>query len=121
MAQGIAERLTGTGNLARLEMENLERFGTYTRLYYEDRSYTNAEELRYAGILARILNQHGVRRNDRVLVLLPNSPELTAAFEAIWTLGAAIIPVIPQWTATEITHILRNAEPKVALTIPALA
>ncbi|HEX6894506.1 MAG TPA: AMP-binding protein [Bryobacteraceae bacterium] len=121
MAQGIAERLTGTGNLARLEMENLERFGTYTRLYYEDRSYTNAEELRYAGILARILNHHGVRRDDRVLVLLPNSPELTAAFEAIWTLGAAIIPVIPQWTATEITHILRNAEPTVALTIPALA
>ncbi|HLG96521.1 MAG TPA: AMP-binding protein [Bryobacteraceae bacterium] len=119
MAQALAERLAG--NAARLDMEHLERFGAYTRLYYEDRSYTNAEELRYAGTLARVLHHYGVRHDDRVLVLIPNSPELTAAFQAVWTIGAAIIPVIPQWTATEIAHILRNAEPIVAVTIPALA
>ena len=118
---GIAERLTVTGNVARLDLENIERFGVYTRLYYEDRSFTNAEELRYAGALARVLYHFGVRRGDRVAVMLPNSPELTAAFQGIWTLGAAIIPVIPQWTAGEVGHILRNAEPEVAITIPALA
>jgi long-chain acyl-CoA synthetase len=53
--------------------------------------------------------------------MMPNSPELTAAFQAIWTIGAAIIPVIPQWTAGELVNILRGAEPVVALTIPALA
>src|SRR5579863_5442513 len=118
---GIIDRLTVTGNVARLDLENLERFGDYTRLYYEDKSFTNAEELRYAGMLARVLHHYGVRRDDRVLVMLPNSPELTAAFQAIWTIGAAIIPVIPQWTAGEVAHIVRNAEPVVALTIPALA
>ena len=120
-AIGTVERLVAPGNLARLDMENLERFGTYTRLYYEDRSYTNAEELRYAGVLARVLHHSGVRRDDRVLALLPNSPELTASFQAAWTLGAAIIPVIPQWTAGEIAHILRDAEPALAITVPALA
>ncbi len=120
-AVGIAEKLTVTGNVARLDLENIERFGIYTRLYYEDRSYTNAEELRYAGALARVLHHYGVRRGDRVVAMLPNSPELTAAFQAIWTIGGAIIPVIPQWTAGEVGHILRNAEPEVAITIPALA
>ncbi len=118
---GIAERLAVTGNAARLDLENIERFGTYTRLFYEDQSFTNAEELRYAGKLARVLHHHGVRRHDRVVTMLPNSPDSAAAFQAIWTIGAAIIPVIPQWTAGEVAHILRNAKPVVAVTIPALA
>jgi len=117
----VEEKCSATGNLARLELENIERFGVYTRLYFDDRSYTNAEELRYAGSLARVLEGYGVRRGDRVLVMMPNAPELTAAFQGIWTIGAAIIPVIPQWTAGEVAKILRDAEPTVALTIPALA
>jgi long-chain acyl-CoA synthetase len=118
---GIAEGLRVTGNVARRELENIERFGTYTRLFYEDRSYTNVEELCRAGALARVLLLYGVRRNDRVVVMLPNSPELMAAFQAIWTLGASIIPVIPQWTAGEVAYLLHSAQPNVALTIPALA
>jgi len=110
-----------TGNLARLELENIERFGVYTRLYCEDQSYTNAQELAFAGSLARVLEGYGVRRGDRVLVLLPNSLQLSALFQAAWTIGAVIIPVIPQWTAGEIANIIRGAEPIVALTIPQLA
>jgi long-chain acyl-CoA synthetase len=113
---GFVESCSITGNLARLELENIERFGVYTRLYFEDRSYTNEDELRHAGSLARVLEGYGVRRGDRVLVMMPNSPELTAAFQAIWTIGAAIISVIPQWTAGEVANILRSAEPAIALT-----
>ncbi|HYL36997.1 MAG TPA: AMP-binding protein [Bryobacteraceae bacterium] len=120
-AIGIQEIGAATGNLARLELENLERFGVYTRLYFEDRSYTNADELRYAGSLARVLEGYGVRRGDRVLVMMPNLPELTAAFQAIWTIGAVVTPVIPQWTPGEVANILRSAEPAVALTVPPLA
>src|SRR5579871_5533942 len=101
----IKESSLVTGNLARLELENIERFGVYTRLYFEERSYTNAEELRYAGALARVLEGYGVRRGDRVLLMMPNMPELTAAFQAIWTIGATVIPVIAQWTSGEVGHI----------------
>ncbi len=109
------------GNLARLEMENLERFGEYTRVYFEDRCYTNVEEFRYAGRLARIFEGYGLRQGDRVVVMLPNSPELIVAFQAAWMIGAVIVPVIPQWTAGEVANILRSAEPSIALTVPALA
>jgi long-chain acyl-CoA synthetase len=121
IAVEIKEKRYIAGNLARLELDNIERFGVYKRLHYEDRSFTNLEELRYAGALARVLEGYGVRRGDRVFVMMPNSPEMTAAFQAIWTIGGAIIPVIPQWTAGELVNILRGAEPAVALTIPALA
>ena len=109
------------GNLARLELENIERFGEYTRLYCEGESFTNLEELRYAGRLARVLKGYGLRRGDAVAVMLPNCPQLTAAFQACWTVGAVIVPVIPQWTAGEVANILRSGEPKLALTVPVLA
>jgi long-chain acyl-CoA synthetase len=109
-------------NLAHLDLDNLERFGIYTRLHFEDRSYTNLDELRLAGCLARLLQEeYGVAAGDRVLVMMPNSPELTAAFPAIWTIGATIVPVIPQWTAGEVVEIFRNSGATVALTVPSLA
>ena len=110
-----------TSNLALLELDNIDRFGVYTRLHFEDRSYTNLEELHLTGCLARLLKDHGVVPGDRVLVMMPNSPELTAAFPAIWTIGATIVPVIPQWTAGEVADIFRNSGATVVLTVPALA
>ena len=38
-----------SANVALMEHKNLEKFGKYTRLYFEDRSYTNVEELQSAG------------------------------------------------------------------------
>ncbi|MGD0435246.1 MAG: AMP-binding protein [Bryobacteraceae bacterium] len=118
-AVGIHSR--GARNLAGLELDNIERFGVYDRLHYEGRTYTNLEEFRLTGSLAALLKDFGVRKNQRVLVMMPNSPELTAAFPAAWMLGAAIVPVIPQWTATEVSDILRNSEATVAITVPSLA
>lgn len=108
-------------NLACREIENIERFGIYRRLVYEGRSYSNLQELELAGKLARVLHHYGVRRGDRLAVILPNSPQMVAAFQAVWTLGASIIPVIPQWSAGEIAQVLRSARPPVALSIGGLA
>ncbi len=120
-AASSPSHLSISANVARLELENLERFGTYTRLHYEDRSYTNVEELQHAGRLARVLRERGVIPGDRVVVLMPNSPDLTACFQAIWTIGGVMSPVMPQWTAAEVGHILHNSGASVVLTVPALA
>ncbi len=117
---GIGIR-TVCGNIARMELDNIDKFGTYTRLFFEDRSYTNQEELDYAAKLARVLRDHDVQRGDRVMVMLPNSPELTASFQAVWTAGAIIAPIMPNWTAKEICAVLQNAEPACVLTCPPLA
>jgi long-chain acyl-CoA synthetase len=110
-----------TGNIARLDFDNYDHFGTYTRLYFEDRRYTNLEELVYSGQLARLLKDYGVGAGDRVMVVSPNSPDLTALFQAVWMAGAVMVPVMPHWTAAEIVPVLRSAEPKAVVTIPAAA
>src|SRR5580704_10502765 len=124
MAQQVAALRSGRftlRNIARLEQDNMERFGVYKRLHFQDRTYTNLEEFRSAGSLARVLGDFGVVPGDRVLVMVPNSPELFAAFQAIWTVGALIVPIMPQWTSEEVSEILHTATPTIALTIPPLA
>jgi len=121
MNQTASLRNLRSGNLSELEIEHLNRFGIYTRLYFNDQSYTNLDEFRLSGRLARVLEDFGVSRGDRVLVMMPNSPELTAAFPAIWMTGAAILPVIPQWTASEVATILADSEASLVLTAPSHA
>ena len=110
-----------SANVALMEHKNLEKFGKYTRLYFEDRSYTNVEELQSAGSLARLLQDHRVMPGDRVVLVMPNTPELTACFQAIWTMGGVVVPVMPQWTAPEIAHVLKNAEAQTVITVAPLA
>src|SRR5271166_3304932 len=117
MTQTVPVRLErfASGNLARVDLDNLDRFGVYTRLFYEGRGYTNLEELNHAGSLARLLKGYDVAPGDRVVVMMPNSPDVAALFPAIWRIGAAIVPVIPQWTAGEVADVLRNSGATVAL------
>ncbi|HET8666977.1 MAG TPA: AMP-binding protein [Terriglobales bacterium] len=108
-------------NVARLELDNVERYGAYVRLHYEDRSYTNFEELQYAGRIARVLMDRGVKPGDRVMAVMPNIPELTATIQAVWTIGAVLTPVTPQWTAAEIGYALRNSGAVAVVTCAPLA
>lgn len=121
MTHAPREHILRSGNFSELEIEHLNRFGVYTRLFFNGRSYTNFDEFRLSGKLARLLEELHVGPGDRVLVMMPNSPDLTSAFPGIWMAGAGIVPVIPQWTAVEVANILVNSEASVIVTAPSHA
>ena len=108
-------------NVAKLALENIQRFGEYTYLHYEGQSTTNVAQQAYADIVARTLLGHGVQPGDRVLLVMPNSPDTLAAFQAVWMVGAAVVPVAPQLTAGELQYLIRNAGARLGITVPALA
>src|ERR1035437_4300096 len=110
----------GCANIARLEHDYLDRFGVYTRLHYFDRSYTNLEELNYVAAVAGVLKAHGVAPGDRVLAMLPNTPEMAVLLQATWTIGATAVPIMPLWTAQEAGHALHDCGAAVAVTVPPL-
>src|SRR6266545_3311832 len=53
------------------------------------------------------LNTLGIRRNDRVAIVLPNGPEMAAAFVAI-AAGAATAPLNPAYRAEEFEFYLTD-------------
>src|SRR5437879_4505883 len=108
-------------NVARLVLDCLDRCGEYTAVHYEGREFTNVERLRRAEQLATVLLSFGVRPGDRVVVMMPNSPDVTAAFHAAWRIGAVIVPLPPQLLAPEIGYVLANSGARVVLSCPTLA
>ena len=54
--------------------------------------------------LATALASLGVRKGDRVAVMLPNSPQFVTAFFAAMRLGAIVVNTNPTYTPPEIQH-----------------
>lgn len=65
--------------------------------------------------LAHVLTCHGVRRGDRVAVLAGNRVEWADALLACFKLGALPVNVNFRYTAPEMSHVLRDAEPAAVL------
>ena len=103
-------------NLAALGDENVRTFGEYVALHFEGRDITNVEQQRLSARLARALRRLGVGVGDRVVVLLPNCPEVTQAYGGILRLGAVIVPVVFLLSADEVRHILADSDAKVVIT-----
>ncbi|WDL95849.1 class I adenylate-forming enzyme family protein [Alicyclobacillus sp. ALC3] len=103
-------------NLTELPIENIQMFGTYTNLIYEDRAYTNTECEEQASKLAHYLQGIGVSHGDRVIVTMPNRPEALWSYSAIAKAGAVTVPVMPLLQASELRFIAEDCTPKAIIT-----
>ena len=71
--------------------------------------------------LAAQLAVFGVRRGDRVLVVMQNCPQLVIAHYAIFRANAVVVPVNPMNRAEELRHYITDAQATVAITTGDLA
>jgi long-chain acyl-CoA synthetase len=108
-------------NLAALGDENVRKYGEYPSLVFEGREWTNVEQQRQANRLANALRRRGLGTGDRVVVLLPNCPEVLQAYGGILKLGAVVVPVIFLLNVEEVRHVLADSGAKLAITSPELA
>jgi long-chain acyl-CoA synthetase len=70
-------------------------------------TYRNLHEL--VDRFANALYQLGVRKGDRVALMLPNSPQFVIAFFAVMKLGAIVVNNNPTYTARELKHQLEDS------------
>ncbi|MHB8572830.1 MAG: class I adenylate-forming enzyme family protein [Candidatus Dormibacteria bacterium] len=110
--------MTSPHNLARLGDDALERLGDRDAVFFEGKWHRAAamheRATRMAGGFARL----GVRPGDRVVVLMPNSPEVGIVYNALWRAGAVITPAMFLLTAEEIRHILQSSRAVAVVTSP---
>ncbi len=60
-----------------------------------------------------LLSDFGIQKGDKVAILAANSPEWVATYMAAGALGAIVVPILPDFSDKEITHILDHSEAKV--------
>ena len=66
-------------------------------------------------VIARRLANVGVELGDRVLLSAASSVELVAAHAAVLRLGAVVVPTNGAYRADEVTHVISDARPKIAI------
>jgi long-chain acyl-CoA synthetase len=76
-----------------------------------DRELGYGELDRLAGGFAAGLAELGVRRGDRVAVLLPNGIDAAVAIEGAWRAGAALAPLNPTMKGDRLDYVVADTEP----------
>ncbi|WP_030437892.1 non-ribosomal peptide synthetase [Actinoplanes subtropicus] len=76
-----------------------------------DRATSFGELAERAERLAGYLSRRGVRRGDRVAVVMRRSTELIETLLAVWRAGAAFVPVDPAYPVERIRFMLDDARP----------
>ncbi|MCH9651385.1 MAG: AMP-binding protein [Deltaproteobacteria bacterium] len=83
--------------------------------------YTYAQALiTTANLAARLAKQYGIGPGDRVILWASGCPEWVLATLAVHRLGAATVPLDPQWPAEEISQAARLVEAKLICAAPGL-
>jgi crotonobetaine/carnitine-CoA ligase len=94
--------------LPKILLQQAERFGSRTFIDVCGRSASFEEMLEVSWRLASGLRALGVKRSDRVAMLLPNCFELVATWFAISNLGAIEVPINPGLKGDLLCHNLNN-------------
>ena len=102
--------------LSQLLDKNIQDFGEYPFIFYGGKQYTNVETKKYANQLANGLRKHGVDKGERVIIIMPNSPEVLFAYQGITRAGAVIVPVMYSLHPKEIAFIANNCGAKLIIT-----
>jgi long-chain acyl-CoA synthetase len=102
-------------NLKDLLENNISKYGEYPFIFYKDKQYTNIETRKYADQIANGLQKLGVGKGDRVVVCMPNNPEVIISYQGITRSGAVIVPIMFTLHPKEIQYIIENCEAKVVI------
>src|SRR3954447_23946371 len=104
-ALDAARRMTGGVLLARTARKHPDKTG----FVYLDRSYSYADVDARVNQVARALLDRGLRRGDRVAVLMGNSMATVELFFALFRLGVVLVPVNLRFVAAEVAYILADS------------
>jgi benzoate-CoA ligase family protein len=114
----ISEQLPSVFNVAAYFIEGNLAQGRSERVavYHQSETYTYAQVNSFVRRSARLLSKLGLERENRMAILLPDTPEFVFGFwGAIW-LGAVPVPINTACTVDDIQYILQDSRAKVLLT-----
>jgi long-chain acyl-CoA synthetase len=79
-------------------------------------TYRQIKEL--SDLFAASIRSLGIRKGDRVILLLPNSPQFLIAYYGLLKAGTVVVPLNPLSTERELEFYLRDSGAETAITIP---
>lgn len=106
--------------------ENLENFtlpalfNRSIKLFSQHKAlgWANGESMTYAELnqkvmaMVKLLEENGIFKGDKVVLLSQNMPNWAVAYFSVTYFGAVIVPILPDFHKSDVHHILRHCEAK---------
>ncbi|TLU88529.1 MAG: long-chain fatty acid--CoA ligase [Chlorobium sp.] len=86
-------------------------------LFFKGATVSYGELERKSNALTCALLDLGVGKGDRVVMLMPNSPQMIICELAIWKAGAIAVPVNPLYTENELEYALNECGAEIAIVL----
>lgn len=93
--------------------ETLRKFGKYNAYAFADeepKSYITVNKEIKA--LIAFLEKNGINQGDKIAILSLNMPNWGSAFFAITFMGAVAVPILPDFSCTEVANVLEHSGAK---------
>jgi len=93
--------------------QTLQKFGSasaYAFVGEEPISYEAAGKKINA--VSAFLEKNGVNPGDKVAILSTNMPNWAIAYFSVTFMGAVVVPILPEFSATEVANVLEHSEAK---------
>ncbi len=81
--------------------------------FIDKQGITYKELLEKVEETSAFLRLNGIQPGDKVAILSENQPNWVISYFAVTTMGAVAVPIMTEFSATEIHHILRHSDSKV--------
>jgi long-chain acyl-CoA synthetase len=104
------------GTLTELLEEAVGKYRDNVALTQDERRITYGELLDLTEKMAAALSEAGVKKGDRVGLMLPNCPEYVIGFFGAMRIGAAATQVNPLYVGRELEHIFNNSGSETVIT-----
>jgi long-chain acyl-CoA synthetase len=86
-------------------------------IFFKGTTLTNAQLERLSDAFAAYITAAGIRKGDRVALVLPNCPQFLIAEIGAWKAGATVLPLNPLYTAGELRDPLVTAGVRLVVTL----
>ena len=103
-------------SLGQMLEESCRQYGENVAIIHDDISLTYNELNRAANAIGNRLRSSGLKKGDKVALLLSNCPEFIISYFAVQKIGAVAVTLNIMSTAYELRYLLGNSEAKVLIT-----
>lgn len=107
-------------SLVELYRQSARKYPAHTAITFFQNTYTYQELSDWIDRAARLMHSKGIRKGDRVAIMLPNCPQYPVCFYGALVCGATVVQLNPMFQPAEMLHILNDSETKMLIILDRL-
>ena len=108
-------------HLGQLAEHHVARHGDYPFIFFDGAWHSSGTLLQRSRRIAAGLRSRGAEPGDRIVVTMPNSPDVPVLYNAIWRMGGVVTPAMFLMSPPELRHVIEDSGAIIVVTTADLA